>query len=40
MSYRLVIRPDALADIEEAAKWYDDQDRGLGVQFARHVLSD
>lgn len=38
MSYSLVIRPDALADIEAAAKWYEDQEPGLGAEFARTVL--
>ena len=38
MSYRLVIRPAALADIQEAAEWYDDQDQGLGKDFARAVF--
>ncbi len=38
MTYRLVIRPDALADIEKAAEWYDDQEHGLGEDLARTVL--
>jgi len=36
--YRLDIRPDALADIEEAAQWYEEKEPGLGVDFARIVL--
>ena len=38
MTYRLEIRPDALADIEEAARWYDEQQSGLGSEFAREVI--
>ncbi|HEX6189804.1 MAG TPA: type II toxin-antitoxin system RelE/ParE family toxin [Pyrinomonadaceae bacterium] len=38
MTYGLEIRPDALADIEEAARWYDEQQSGLGSEFAREVL--
>lgn len=38
MRYRLEIRPDALADIEKAADWYDKQELGLGNEFARDVL--
>ena len=38
MTYRLEIRPDALADIEEAARWYDEQQSGLGAEFAREVI--
>ena len=36
--YRLEIRPDALADIEKAAEWYDERELGLGNEFARDVL--
>ena len=38
MTYRLEIRPDALADIEEAGRWYDEQQLGLGSEFAREVI--
>ena len=38
MIYRLEIRPDALADIEEAAGWYDAREPNLGAEFAREVL--
>ncbi len=37
MSYQLDIRPAALADIESIAGWYDEQQPGLGVDFARTV---
>jgi hypothetical protein len=35
VSYDLDIRPDALVDIEKAAGWYEKQEQGLGVDFAR-----
>ncbi|MBA3355583.1 MAG: type II toxin-antitoxin system RelE/ParE family toxin [Pyrinomonadaceae bacterium] len=38
MSYRQVIRLEALDDIEEAAEWYDAQEHGLGADFARTIL--
>ena len=36
VSYQLDIRPDALADIESTASWYDEQ-TGLGPDFVRSV---
>lgn len=39
MRYRLVIRPDALADIEQAADWYDQQEQDLGSDFVSTVLA-
>jgi plasmid stabilization system protein ParE len=32
-SYRLVIRPEAALDVQEAAQWYGAQERGLGREF-------
>jgi toxin ParE1/3/4 len=37
VSAQLDIREDALADIEAAAGWYEEQQRGLGADFARAV---
>ena len=37
MTYSLEIRWDALADIEAAAQWYEDQEPGLGADFARTI---
>lgn len=37
MIYSLEIRPDALADILEAATWYEDREPGLGLDFARTI---
>jgi len=36
--YRLEITPDALEDIEKASQWYDEQQSGLGNEFAQDVL--
>jgi toxin ParE1/3/4 len=37
MSYRLVIRPTAEADISDAALWYQKQEEGLGSDFLAAV---
>ena len=37
MNYDLEIRPEALADIADAGKWYDDREAGLGTEFVRAV---
>jgi len=37
VNWQLVIRPDALADIETAAAWYEKQQPGLGTDFSRTV---
>jgi plasmid stabilization system protein ParE len=34
-SYRLVIRPDAGAELAEGARWYEARTRGLGREFVR-----
>lgn len=34
---RLVVRPEAEADIAEAAVWYESRSFGLGKEFARTV---
>jgi toxin ParE1/3/4 len=33
VSRRLVVRPDAEAELTAQAEWYEDQRRGLGQQF-------
>ena len=38
MTYRLKIRGDALTDIENSIRWYNERESGLGAQFAREVL--
>ncbi|MGH9318463.1 MAG: type II toxin-antitoxin system RelE/ParE family toxin [Vicinamibacteria bacterium] len=37
MSYELVVRSRAKADIRRAAKWYEKQRKGLGVDFVAEV---
>ena len=39
MSRRLEIRPQALADIAEAAAWYEERQKGLGERFTREVVA-
>ena len=38
MNYRLEIRPEALADIEADAEWYETQEVGLAGDFAQTVI--
>jgi plasmid stabilization system protein ParE len=37
MSYRVVVRSRAEADMAAAAKWYEEQSPGLGTEFLRAV---
>jgi plasmid stabilization system protein ParE len=37
MSFSLDVLPDAIADITEAAHWYERQRNGLGTEFAEEV---
>jgi toxin ParE1/3/4 len=37
VGYSVHIRPAALADIEQAARWYDGEQPGLGTDFAQTV---
>jgi plasmid stabilization system protein ParE len=34
---RLVLRPQAVAEVDEAAAWYSARSRGLGAEFVRLV---
>jgi plasmid stabilization system protein ParE len=37
MTYRLIIRPEAEFDLEDAFAWYESQDPGLGSEFVRSI---
>ena len=37
MTYRLVVRQQAKADIRQAARWYERQRGGLGRAFVQHI---
>ena len=37
MSRRLIVRPEAEADITEAALWYDERETGLGLEYTLEV---
>lgn len=37
MSRRFVVRPEAEAELEEAAAWYSERSYGLGAEFIRVV---
>lgn len=38
MSLKVHLWPEAEADIEDAATWYDRQSKGLGLEFLDDVL--
>jgi len=38
VSWRVEVRPDVRADIDEAAAWYERQRSGLGAEFVREVV--
>jgi hypothetical protein len=40
MSYRLNIRPEAEADVMEAALWYEQRKPGLGEEFITDIHPD
>ena len=37
MSRRLIVRPEAEADISAAALWYEDRDRSLGLELTLEI---
>jgi plasmid stabilization system protein ParE len=37
MKRRTFVRPEAQADIREAARWYEDRESGLGLRFLREI---
>jgi toxin ParE1/3/4 len=39
MNRRLIVRPEAEADITDAAVWYDSRDLGLGLELISEVHS-
>jgi toxin ParE1/3/4 len=39
MKRRLIVRPEAEADITDAAMWYDSRELGLGLEFISEVHS-
>lgn len=39
MNRRLIIRPEAEADLTDAALWYDSREPGLGVELVSEVNS-
>jgi toxin ParE1/3/4 len=37
MKYRLIIKPEAEQDILKVAKWYEDRNEGLGIEFLHEM---
>ncbi|HEX8073314.1 MAG TPA: type II toxin-antitoxin system RelE/ParE family toxin [Pyrinomonadaceae bacterium] len=35
MTYRVIIRPEAAAEVEEAFRWHEERSEGLGLEFLR-----
>ncbi len=40
MSRRLIVRPEAEADITEAAVWYESREPGLGLEVTYEISGD
>ena len=38
MKWRLLLRPEVETDVNEAAKWYDSQQSGLGAEFCEEII--
>ena len=38
MNWRVVVRPEVRADLDEAAAWYDSRRAGLGREFVAAVV--
>ncbi|PYJ06261.1 MAG: addiction module toxin RelE [Verrucomicrobia bacterium] len=39
MTYRLDMRPQAMADIAQEAAWYEEREPGLGDRFIRETIA-
>lgn len=39
MKWKLLVRPEAVSDVSEAASWYDSKREGLGDEFTEAVIS-
>ena len=35
MTYKVIVRPEAEREIQEAFDWYEERDEGLGLEFLR-----
>ena len=35
MTYKIVVRPEAASEIQEAFDWYEERSEGLGLEFLR-----
>jgi len=38
MNWRVEIRPDVESDVAAAARWYNQQQPGLGVEFVEEII--
>jgi toxin ParE1/3/4 len=39
MKWQVELRPAAIADLDDAAVWYDERSAGLGREFVREVVA-
>jgi len=35
MTYKVIVRPEAEREIQEAFEWYEERSEGLGLEFLR-----
>lgn len=35
MTYRIIVRPEAAREVQEAFDWYEERSEGLGLEFLR-----
>jgi ParE toxin of type II toxin-antitoxin system, parDE len=40
MAYKLIILPEVLFDINEAASWYEEKQKGLGKRFINAIKNE
>ena len=38
MNWRVEIRPEVESDVAQAARWYESQQAGLGVEFVKEII--
>ncbi|HEY1170083.1 MAG TPA: hypothetical protein VGH19_01830 [Verrucomicrobiae bacterium] len=39
MNWQVAVRPEAVADVEAAAEWYEEHEEGLGKRFKDEIIT-